>query len=171
MAIQQFFNVPSNCIYCGSNYVRMIRSKSNRYICRTCNKTFTNESNPNRGITINHNRYCKICNELKPLTEFYKSNTKSGRRATCKPCYLKKEFNGFYRGKNITRIEYENILIQQNNKCKICNDTLIDDRLSFIDHNHDTNEVRGILCPKCNTALGLIRENITILKNMIKYLK
>ena len=40
----------------------------------------------------------------------------------------------------------------------------------FVDHDHTGNFVRGILCTKCNTLLGMANDNIEILENAIKYL-
>lgn len=39
------------------------------------------------------------------------------------------------------------------------------------DHNHTTGQLRGRLCHKCNIALGLFQDEISILENAIKYLK
>lgn len=39
-----------------------------------------------------------------------------------------------------------------------------------IDHNHITGAVRGLLCSKCNSALGYVNEDIKILKSVIEYL-
>jgi len=44
-------------------------------------------------------------------------------------------------------------------------------RKMYIDHDHKTGKVRGILCPRDNTLLGLIQDNPEILKNVLKYLK
>lgn len=40
-----------------------------------------------------------------------------------------------------------------------------------IDHNHVTGKVRGLLCRKCNFALGLVNDDILVLQKMIKYLR
>ena len=39
-----------------------------------------------------------------------------------------------------------------------------------IDHNHNTKEVRGILCLTCNTLLGMAKDNIQVLNKAVKYL-
>jgi hypothetical protein len=39
------------------------------------------------------------------------------------------------------------------------------------DHCHKTNQFRGWLCHGCNLALGIVRDNPDILRNMIAYLK
>ena len=53
---------------------------------------------------------------------------------------------------------------------KKCTQCLKETKL-FIDHNHNTNIVRGLLCTKCNTGLGLFCENIAILNNSISYIR
>lgn len=40
-----------------------------------------------------------------------------------------------------------------------------------VDHNHETKQVRGLLCSKCNTALGLLDENPAIAQALIIYLE
>lgn len=40
-----------------------------------------------------------------------------------------------------------------------------------VDHNHTTQQVRALLCSKCNMAIGLIGEDILILRAMIQYLE
>jgi hypothetical protein len=40
-----------------------------------------------------------------------------------------------------------------------------------IDHCHITGKVRGLLCSKCNKALGLFSDNLNTLEQALKYLK
>jgi hypothetical protein len=40
-----------------------------------------------------------------------------------------------------------------------------------VDHDHETNKIRGLLCSRCNTGLGLFFDNISNLENAILYLK
>jgi len=51
--------------------------------------------------------------------------------------------------------------------CEICDNK---GKICF-DHNHNTGKFRGWICSNCNMALGLIKDDINILNNMIKYLK
>ena len=39
-----------------------------------------------------------------------------------------------------------------------------------VDHNHKNNEIRGLLCTRCNTVLGLVKEDMSLLSRMIQYL-
>lgn len=72
---------------------------------------------------------------------------------------------------NLTLEEYDKILIEQHNCCAICKRHISEFKKSFcVDHNHITNKVRGLLCAKCNTGLGMFDDNIDILNNAIQYL-
>ncbi len=82
---------------------------------------------------------------------------------------------------------YQEKFLLQNGKCAICNkpetmkaaqrknikemfNTEKPKRLA-VDHNHTTNKIRGLLCHKCNVALGSFQESIEILESAIEYLK
>ena len=39
-----------------------------------------------------------------------------------------------------------------------------------VDHNHTTGQVRGLLCNACNAALGYLKEDVKVLRAMIKYI-
>jgi len=60
---------------------------------------------------------------------------------------------------------YEELM--KNENCQICNVELTK---KCIDHCHSTNKIRGVLCNNCNTALGLVGDNIDTLHKMIAYL-
>jgi hypothetical protein len=73
--------------------------------------------------------------------------------------------------------EYENMLNRQQNKCAICGKEETAKhgngkikRLS-IDHDANTGKIRGLLCGKCNPAIGLLKHDIRILQSAIDYLK
>ena len=75
---------------------------------------------------------------------------------------------------NLPAGSYNKMLLAQNSSCKICGvkDNLRHKKNLFcIDHNHETGEVRGLLCGRCNSVIGLSDENINILSNVIKYIK
>lgn len=127
-------------------------------------------------------KVCKQCKTEKLLTEFYKDKSfKNGYRANCKPC--KDVSTNKWREKNkdkynenmrllrstnkdmfknidlkrtygITLEDYNRMLLEQDNKCKICKKSNPSSKRTFaVDHNHETNEVRGLLCYGCNRAL------------------
>lgn len=75
----------------------------------------------------------------------------------------------------LTLDEYNNMLKRQNYVCEICggvNDKKkYTKRPLFVDHNHKTGNVRGLLCDRCNFLIGNAREDINILLNSIEYLR
>lgn len=68
--------------------------------------------------------------------------------------------------------EFIDLLAAQDGGCAICQKPMeaIRRRMN-IDHCHDTNEVRGILCSGCNTGLGHLGDNIAGLQRAIAYLQ
>lgn len=70
---------------------------------------------------------------------------------------------------NISKDDYNDLLDNQNNRCPICGKELTD-RNTHIDHNHETNSVRGLLCSTCNTGLGKFKDSQDNLFKAMKYL-
>jgi len=76
----------------------------------------------------------------------------------------------------LTEDQYFHLIEQQNGKCPVCGDDLViqpekGKRSCHIDHCHNSEKVRGLLCHHCNTALGLLKEDINIMKRMINYIE
>jgi hypothetical protein len=69
---------------------------------------------------------------------------------------------------NLTREEYVSLL-ENNPKCNICKNPY--KRIGYVDHCHETGNVRGVLCMSCNTGLGHFKDNISSLEAAIEYLK
>lgn len=80
---------------------------------------------------------------------------------------------------NITLDEYSKMRVAQRDRCAICHFPAsfvgsmgASGRKSLcIDHNHMTGEVRALLCSRCNTALGLLQENLSTALNMVDYMR
>lgn len=75
----------------------------------------------------------------------------------------------------ITLNDYSRMLEAQQGVCAICRKpetaklgSVV--RSLAVDHDHDTDEVRGLLCGACNAALGLLKEDPSILQSMIDYI-
>lgn len=71
----------------------------------------------------------------------------------------------------VTEQWYSDTLKEQVNLCGICLVKLIPGRTTHIDHNHKTNQVRGLLCSHCNLLLGNAKEDIFVLHQAINYLE
>lgn len=72
----------------------------------------------------------------------------------------------------ITLEDYNKLFTEQKGCCAICykHQSELNKTLA-IDHNHETNKVRALLCNNCNTGLGRFEEDIEVLQNAIKYLE
>lgn len=70
----------------------------------------------------------------------------------------------------ITEAQYQALIVSQNNCCLICK-TPAGEHTLHIDHCHVSGKIRGLLCGKCNKALGLLGDNVEVLKAAIKYLR
>ncbi len=67
--------------------------------------------------------------------------------------------------------EYNKLFELQQGRCGICGKHQTEfDKALAIDHDHETNNVRGLLCMMCNTALGKFNDNKEALYAAIRYL-
>lgn len=125
-------------------------------ICRAERQNIWKKNNPEKIKTVNNKN-------AKKRKEFYDSEEGKlcSRRAHLKRMY------------GITLEDYNEKLIEQNNKCKICNQENTFDRYGVlaVDHDHSTGKIRGLLCYKCNVGLGNFNDNKQLLEKAINYLK
>ena len=77
--------------------------------------------------------------------------------------HLKRKFN-------LTVEDYDRMLVDQQGRCKICG-RMPKKRRLHIDHNHQTKEVRALLCCQCNQMIGSAKENATVLKLAALYIE
>jgi hypothetical protein len=77
----------------------------------------------------------------------------------------------------ITIEQYNQMVVGQNGLCAIClqSETATDNwsgrpRTLSIDHDHSSNQIRGLLCTKCNRSLGLMRDDPCVLEALLAYL-
>ena len=66
----------------------------------------------------------------------------------------------------LTEEQFEAMWNEQGGLCAACGDPLV---TGDVDHNHETGEVRGILCHGCNTALGFAKDSASRLRALAYY--
>lgn len=67
--------------------------------------------------------------------------------------------------------EYNKMLDSQGGACAICGiKHNTDGKSLYVDHDHGTGRIRGLLCRKCNTGLGLLGDGIEGIERVMKYL-
>lgn len=144
---------------------------------------------------VEGSKACIKCAELKPLSRFYKHSTgidgrrtdcidchlEAGRALTRKPGYKRKPPNNNRRdiyGRHLKRrygisiSTYDEMCAAQNNACAICNSTERKSNNGFlcVDHCHKTGRIRGLLCYRCNRALGHLGDNEISFWKILQYI-
>lgn len=73
---------------------------------------------------------------------------------------------------------YEQKMLEQDGRCRICRqpETAVEKRTGLakglaVDHCHVSSKARGLLCTRCNTALGLLQDNPDLLRAAANYLE
>jgi hypothetical protein len=110
----------------------------------------------NAGGIKRKNPLCKSCEKI--INEKIKDNTSVSTRCI------------------INRVDFDKLLMKQKNVCAICSkpeSRMVKGTLSklSVDHCHKKGHIRGLLCTKCNSGIGLLQDSCTILERAINYLK
>jgi hypothetical protein len=71
----------------------------------------------------------------------------------------------------LTLEEFQSMWDQQNGKCAICGKDLVFGKETHVDHDHDSDVVRDLLCNFCNLGLGQFKDNPDILEKAASYLR
>lgn len=116
---------------------------------------------------------------MAPLAEFPRNKrTADGHAVYCKPCHNARSaetrqrlYGGgreyhLRRRYGIGQAHVERILAMQSGRCPGCGKP----DPEHVDHDHETGEVRGLLCFNCNQALGNVRDDTSVLLRLAHYL-
>lgn len=101
----------------------------------------------------------------KPYQDKYRMRTEVQQATRVR--HLKKYYK-------MTPTEFNALWELQDGKCAICESKMkpmgrAKDAVA-IDHNHQTNQVRGLLCRGCNHGIGCLKDSPEVLRNAAKYL-
>lgn len=129
---------------------------------------------------------CRACHERKPCTEFNLSPcTASGFSTRCLQCTTKymesyakrpgivaaERARHLRRMYGLTDAEFQ-AMLEKSPVCEICGAGFVASRREpFIDHNHASGGVRGLLCLRCNSVLGYSLDSPGTLRSAAAYLE
>lgn len=69
----------------------------------------------------------------------------------------------------------EKFIAANDGTCDVCGRSITHGRrgedAAYIDHDHGTGSLRGVLCHHCNAGLGMFRDNPDLLRKAAKYLE
>lgn len=145
--------------FCGKHYDRARKNGGDpRGLILSCAKCGTQIiAGPGQNAQPNRNNYCS--------PECRKVGRDEARRKCDFEAHLKRKFN-------LTKSDYEGMVKDQQGMCAICGEaesSAYFKRLA-VDHCHTSGAIRGLLCRKCNAGIGMMKENVRILLNAVKYL-
>lgn len=121
---------------------------------RRCQQCGVNKKN---GAFKPENKTCERC--LTNTKRWWRENEERCYRITIKSQY------------GLSSEDYDMMLWEQRHVCAICKQSCkLRKRLS-VDHCHETNTVRGLLCDRCNKTLGLMKDSPDHLEAAAKYLR
>ena len=135
-------------------------NKIKQFICERCGNKYELKKTPNKGRPV----LCKEClqSDAKKRAREAKYHQYPKYKIKNRKWRLKKYYN-------LSLAGYERMLKKQNGLCAVCKKDN-DGRFLVVDHSHNLNKVRGLLCDKCNRAIGAFGDNPIILQNAILYL-
>jgi hypothetical protein len=141
-------------------------------------------------IDKSETRKCKVCEKVLPMTDFQLDHPnhdtgEGNRRHHCQKCITasrgaptpeqkaKKKDRDLKAKYNISLEQYNEMMKVQNSKCANlgCLVDISSQRHSHVDHCHTAGKVRGILCPNCNKAIGMVGDSLAKLQGLIEYLQ
>lgn len=148
--------------------------------CRTANLKWWDSTKE-----MKTKKHCSSCDQIKDVAKFHINHRMiDGFQSRCKQCvsdYQKKNRKRFTKRKRNSNLlrnygidenQYNFMLWAQENKCLICDKEFGPDRKDWphVDHCHETEEVRGLLCTKCNVGIGMFLDDVDRLQRAIQYL-
>ena len=138
-------------------------------ICNECGEEETTEAPFYKGT----NNRCRPC--TRAYQKQYRSRPevkeRESERSKNRPRTRRQEYR-LRSAYGIGTDDYDQMLAEQNYLCAICgtdNPGHSGNRF-VVDHDHETGDVRGLLCSPCNTALGLFKDNTETLVSATSYL-
>jgi hypothetical protein len=139
------------------NKIKKIRG----ILCQKCNSALgLFRDNPQTMLSA-----IKWIKEIKSITK--------KRKIKSEIIISKKYYNNIKRIYHLTPNQFDKLLIESKNSCGICEIKFTNKYpcRPCIDHNHTTGKIRGLLCSKCNNALGFFDENTNYILNAIKWVQ
>lgn len=113
--------------------------------------------------------YCKKCASLR--SSLWHLNCS---RAGKEKIYMQK----LHKTLGVSAADYKTLLDRAEYKCEICGkqhkweaSRRYERARLGVDHDHVNGRIRGVLCNKCNAAIGLLQDSVDLVENAATYLR
>lgn len=144
-----------------------------RNVCKVCRNTERSLRVPSQ-IKIPAEKRCPWCKQVKPIKEFgLNSQRRDGHTTYCRDCdNTRAKLTGTKSQRPpLSREQYARMVQEQDGKCAICGTVPTELHGLGIDHDHQTGQIRDLLCHNCNVSFGLLKEDPEIIKSMLAYIE
>ena len=151
------------------------------FLVKTCSKCFVTQH-----VTVFRGRQCKFC-RCAQQREYMRGYIKRPNAVVTRDTYRKgpegyakrRAYEEKYKSQPHVRARIRVVRkikmygakaideLQKTDACQICERKV---ETLCVDHNHRTGEVRGFLCHSCNRALGLFKDDASVLERAVQYL-
>lgn len=126
--------------------------------------------------TTETHKYCSHCKRWRKHKHFNKEQQAklAGLNPKCKDCKRPAIRKASLKKFGLTQSSYDALLKGQDYKCAICGSAETGTKRTNnfnVDHDHNTGEVRGLLCHGCNTGLGAFKDDPALMVRAIEYLR
>ena len=139
-------------------------------VCKICRRAWKQKyhSKPVDMATAigSHNRDKTHCKAGHAFAEHSRPRASGGR--ICKTCSSHERRSRLY---GLSQQQFEQLIQQQGGQCALCRKPFAAAQQTHVDHDHTTLIVRGVLCSRCNTALGLLRDDPDLMRKAAGYVE
>lgn len=140
------------------------------WICKICSRASKQKSQAKPVDMVSpvgpHNREKTHCARGHAFEEYSKPRRGGGRM--CRLCTKQERRFRLY---GLSPAQYDARIEAQGGRCAICQNPFTTDQQRHVDHDHHTLVVRGILCSRCNAALGLFCDNPQVMRAAALYVE
>ena len=159
------------CIVGGCIAVHRARGWCNMHYQRMTNTGSLAKPEPETRSIDLPTKVCSECHAEKPTGDFYANSMRRTVHPICKRCFNLKSRGRQYRTKyGVSVADFDRMMADQDDVCAICKSKCLTGNRLCIDHDHITGEVRGLLCRKCNSAIGHFNDDLALLTEAVRYL-
>lgn len=129
-------------------------------------------------------KLCVRCQVAKPHDQYGRqSKTYDGLNTYCRQCrstmkraaYLanrdEQRLKSRARAFGITVEHLQALMAAQGEGCAICGNACRTGRALALDHDHETGDLRGLLCSNCNRGIGYLQDSPEVIRSALAYLE
>ncbi len=121
-------------------------------------------ADPEKGRVAARDYACRNSDKVRARHERYKAENPEKVKEVQRRSQLKSKYG-------LSVEDYDVLLEKQGGVCALCSSSCSTGRRLAVDHDHSTDQVRGLLCSNCNQGLGKFNDDAGLLRKALEYLE